>query len=238
MILDGLYDSEVAAQDEQVGLFIRKLREEDVLDHTLLIIVSDHGEHLGEKQLLGHEFGAYEDLIHVPLLIRDPTGNLPRGATLTSFVSTRRLFHTILTVAGVATSAEEALTLFNVCGPRVGAEAEQETPLAEAESLQEALHRLERRCPGSQKHWIQPRRAVYNGNYKLISIGERDFELYHIQDDPNENVNLSQSLPMMVEQLRQCLPGHTQVTNPTADVTLHQNDPIVLQRLRALGYLE
>jgi len=52
--LDGMYDAEVAYQDALLGTFFQKLAESGRLDHTLVIICADHGEHLGEKQLMGH----------------------------------------------------------------------------------------------------------------------------------------------------------------------------------------
>ena len=54
-VLDDLYNAEVATQDRQLGLFFDRLRTAGAFDHTLLIVVSDHGELLGEKQLLGHQ---------------------------------------------------------------------------------------------------------------------------------------------------------------------------------------
>jgi len=109
-VLDGMYNAEVACQDEQVGVFLDRLRQSGRLDHTMVIVCADHGEHLGEKQLIGHNISLYNELVHVPLVIRDPEGNLPRGAVFEQLVSLRRIFHTVLTAAGIANTPEEALT--------------------------------------------------------------------------------------------------------------------------------
>lgn len=112
--LDGMYDAEVAHQDEQLGQFFQTLKAGGVLDNTVVMICSDHGEHLGEKQFIGHSLSIYNELVQVPLIIRDPQGQLPPGSVVEETVSTRRLFHTALAAAGLATAAEQALSLVPV----------------------------------------------------------------------------------------------------------------------------
>lgn len=91
--LDGVYDAEVASQDEQVGQFVARLQATGQLERTLLIVCADHGDHLGEKQLVGHSFGAYNEVVRVPLIIHDQGGDFPAGATRDTPVSLRRVFH-------------------------------------------------------------------------------------------------------------------------------------------------
>ncbi|MEZ4680145.1 MAG: sulfatase-like hydrolase/transferase [Caldilineaceae bacterium] len=55
-LLDGMYDAEVATQDEQLGIFFDKLRASGVLDHTLVMVVADHGEQLGKISSLAIRF--------------------------------------------------------------------------------------------------------------------------------------------------------------------------------------
>ena len=76
-----------------------------------MLITADHGDHLGEHHFVGHSVSLYDVLVHVPLIVRDPTGSLPRGTTVEQFVSTRRLFHTVLTAAGLAEGDEAAFDL-------------------------------------------------------------------------------------------------------------------------------
>src|SRR2546421_4034718 len=109
--LDGMYNSEVANQDELVGAFLEKLRASGRLDRTLLVVCADHGDHLGEKQFIGHSLSLYNELIHVPLLVRDPGGDFPRGTTVERFVSTRRVYHTILEAARLADESRRRMTL-------------------------------------------------------------------------------------------------------------------------------
>jgi hypothetical protein len=61
------------------GEFFERLRAAGQLDNTLVIICADHGEHLGEKQYMGHSLSIYNELIKVPLIIRDPSNSFPQG---------------------------------------------------------------------------------------------------------------------------------------------------------------
>ncbi len=240
-ILDGLYNAEVAAQDIQIGKFLQRLRTSGALDRLLLITVADHGEHLGEKQMVGHAFGAYEELLHVPLLIRDPQGNLPRGATLERFVSTRRVFHTILTAASAATPDEERLTLAPTGADTAYPDSpEQDIVFAEAVPYQQALQRMKQRQPGRIRAYghDQTCRVIYQGDYKLIVAGTQEpLELYAVRFDPTESRNLQHTLPDLAEALHRRLQNWSQTQNPITSTERLVDSPDVLNRLRDLGYL-
>ena len=65
----------------------------DRLPNTLVIIVADHGEVLGEHQMMGHAFGIYQELVHALLLIRSP--EQVAGMRVSAPVSATGLFHTV-----------------------------------------------------------------------------------------------------------------------------------------------
>jgi arylsulfatase A-like enzyme len=240
-ILDEIYDAEVASQDEQIGAFLEKLHSCGALDRTVVIICADHGEHLGEKQLMGHAFSIYNELTWVPLLIRDPGGDLPRGVQVEQFVSTRRIFHTVLAAAGQADPLEESLSLAQTWS--ADSDPDHGIVFSEAFPLQNLLHILQRREPQLvQEHRCdQVRRAVWKGEYNLIQVGDDDWELYNVFKDPTEKKNVYEAFPeqarVMQEHLRTFV-GHAGVGVPTTDYTLEYEDPVVLAHLRALGYLE
>ncbi len=257
--LDGMYDAEVAAQDEQVGVFLDRLRQSGALENTLVMICSDHGEHLGEKQFIGHSISLYNELVQVPLIIRDPAGRLLRGAERNEVVSTRRLFHTILDAAGVASAAEVEASLLQretVGDAASGQRRENLSPVfAEAIPPQNVVNLLKKRQPEliRTRACDQPRRAVWVGNHKLIETGDAGLELYDPIADPQESLNLSDILPENVELLQECLQllaTHSAETNaagsmgdyPAGDLRSKRapgfDDPEVQQRLRDLGYLE
>lgn len=101
-LLSDLYDGEIAYVDRRVGEVIDTLRELDLLDHTILAIVGDHGENLGEHGMLDHKLSVDATLLRVPLLVRYPP-RLPAGARVGAAVQTHDLFPTILRLAGIET---------------------------------------------------------------------------------------------------------------------------------------
>lgn len=235
-ILDGIYDAEVAYQDELLGTFFERLRAAGRLDNTLVMVLADHGDHHGEKQMIGHSFSLYNELIRVPLLIRDPSGALPRGSEVLPFVSTRRVFHTALAAAGLATEAEQALRLTQDSDPEGG------TAFSEATPPQNVLNLLKRRQPELvRQHALDvPRRAVCHSRYKLIANGERR-ELYDLHADPQEQLNLSTVLPERVAELDELLDDFVRGASAVAHVAeqaISTDDPLVRRRLHDLGYLE
>lgn len=236
--LDAVYDAETANQDEQVGAFIARLRASGALDHSLLMVTADHGDHLGEKELIGHCFAAYNELVRVPLIIRDPTGDLPRGVTSDQVVSTRRLFQTALTTAGVASETERELTLAR----DPGADPDGGTVFAEAAPLQNVVNMVLRRQPQLvyERGYDEVCRAVLSGEHKLLQLGQQRVELYSVADDPHESLNLRDMLPEKVEQLQERLATFV-ATNRTSVTVVErppEDDPTVRRRLRDLGYLE
>lgn len=75
-----LYDANLRYADWAVGELEKLLRQARVLDNTLFIVTSDHGEAFGEHGYLWHERGVYDELVHIPLLIRLPGGLRPIGS--------------------------------------------------------------------------------------------------------------------------------------------------------------
>jgi arylsulfatase A-like enzyme len=73
------YDAGIAYTDAVVGRFLAQLRERGVLDHAIVVIFSDHGEAFWEHGAPMHGLSLYDEEIHVPLFIRLPGADPPRG---------------------------------------------------------------------------------------------------------------------------------------------------------------
>ena len=238
-IIDGMYNAEVAAQDEQLGLFFSKLRSSGALDRTLVMVVADHGEHLGEKHLLGHTVSLYNVLTHVPLLVRDPSGALPRHTVIDQNVSTRRVCQTALTAAGLA-SAEEAAYAVHHLGAD---DPDRNTVFAEAQTPQNVLNLMIKHKPDLVRNHRtdQKRSAVWRDQHKLIQTGPDGIELFDLGADPLETTNLASAQPELARDLRETLRAFERDAEKaaiTSDKVLNQDDPQLRRRLRALGYLE
>jgi arylsulfatase A-like enzyme len=100
------YDHEVLYVDTWLGALVAELEKRRLLDHTLLIVVGDHGEALRDHGLtFCHGFYAYEELLHVPLLVRPP-GGVARGERVPEMVGLADLAPTMLAAAGLPVPAE------------------------------------------------------------------------------------------------------------------------------------
>ena len=93
-----LYDADLRTVDDRLRDVLAMLSCSGALDDALVILVADHGEHLGEFGLVGHQHSVFEPVVSVPLAIQFPDGG---PATVDEQVETRRVYHTILDVAGV-----------------------------------------------------------------------------------------------------------------------------------------
>ena len=72
--VDGLYDGAVAWADASFGLLLAALEEQDLLDHVAVVVLSDHGEELGEHGAFNHRYRLDDATLHVPLMVRLPGG--------------------------------------------------------------------------------------------------------------------------------------------------------------------
>jgi arylsulfatase A-like enzyme len=89
------YDGAIAYLDHHLGFLFRELEHRGLLQNTLVIVTSDHGEEFGEHGLFIHGNGLYLPSLHVPLLISFP-GRVPRGKSIREAVSLRDLPATIV----------------------------------------------------------------------------------------------------------------------------------------------
>src|SRR5579872_4147457 len=93
-----LYDRASQCMDRSVGELLTYLRRRSDFDHTIVVIVGDHGEQFGEHRLAGHGNSVYRQVLHVPLMVRIP-GKSP--AIIDDPVSTSDLYLTLLQLTGV-----------------------------------------------------------------------------------------------------------------------------------------
>ncbi|MEM7204405.1 MAG: sulfatase [Planctomycetota bacterium] len=102
--LQDAYDGCVRWIDAELAQLFADLRDRGALEDTLVIVTSDHGEHFGEHERLGHTNSLYRELLEVPLVIWFP-GHVPAGVRATAPVSLVDLPATVLDLVGLAGSA-------------------------------------------------------------------------------------------------------------------------------------
>lgn len=96
-----LYKGGIEYCDALLRELVAGLKDADVWDNTVFIVFGDHGEGFGDNDIFGHHFSVDDSLIHVPLLIRDPTGRLTPGE-VSEPVSLLDIYSTILGLANVS----------------------------------------------------------------------------------------------------------------------------------------
>ena len=77
-----MYDAEIAYCDEYVGRLFEALEAAGVLDDTLIIAATDHGENQGEHSVYGDHWGVYETDAHIWMLARWPHGGVQPGTVV------------------------------------------------------------------------------------------------------------------------------------------------------------
>jgi len=97
------YDAAVAYIDAEIDSLFRTLERRGILDHTIVIITSDHGEQFGEHGLEEHGNSVYTQLLRVPLVIRYP-GAVPAGVRVPGVASLRNIPATVLDLSRVRTA--------------------------------------------------------------------------------------------------------------------------------------
>jgi uncharacterized sulfatase len=242
-VLSNMYDAEVAYQDHLLNQLLTVLEQPEHLDNTLVIIVGDHGEMLGEHQIMGHGLGVHEELVHVPLIIRFPGQVISRR--ITEPVSTVHLFHTVLDAIGIeAINAPNGELNFAAEKSLMRTSINSELIFSEAYPPDNLIIIMEKYAPSliDRFHCRSPRWAVYNQPYKLIRIENIRDEVYNYKNDPGETKvlkpkgktgsKLSMGLNDFLQSALQNVGDH-----PRGSATNLDNQK-VLERLRNLGYIE
>lgn len=104
--MNQLYDADLRTMDDKLGELLAVFERMGVLEDSLVVLVSDHGEQLGEFGMIGHQASLFDEVVHVPLAISFPDGD---GGEIDDQVEIRRLYETVLDVAGVEPNPEQSL---------------------------------------------------------------------------------------------------------------------------------
>ncbi|MCB0070418.1 MAG: sulfatase [Caldilineaceae bacterium] len=182
------YDGAVAYMDACIQTIFNALEARGILDETIVVINGDHGETLYDHECWFDHHGMYDNVLHVPLIIRYP-GKMSAGKRVRGFNQHKDLVPTLLELAELQ---HDDLTF----------DGRSLMPMVRGE---EASHESEfyiTECTWMRKHgWRTPQ-------WKLMIALEPDFhfkpevELYNLIEDPEENNNLAEQQPAVVAMLR------------------------------------
>lgn len=238
-ILNKLYDASVLYCDWIIKQIFLRLKGLGMLENTYIIITSDHGELLGTPNdhyywTHGVFHSVYEPLIRVPLLIYN---NKFKSKKITKQVELKDLFHTILHLTGIPEQKNEFLDLSKSLIHQIDTNSTPKYIYGEfLKSKDEMLNRINYHRRQIDDNLIQKLlNNIYflrSDNYKLISYGNKSYELYDILNDPNEKNNLINIKNKKFEEMKMILQNYTDNMKDKEKLTklINKNEKILIQK--------
>ncbi|HEX9563164.1 MAG TPA: sulfatase-like hydrolase/transferase [Gemmatimonadaceae bacterium] len=180
------YEGGIAYLDDELGRLTRELSRRGLLDNTIVVVTSDHGEMHGEHGLSFHGNALYLPLLHVPLVIRFPE-RLPQGVRVARPAPLRDLARTLTQLAGLPDTMP---------GVSFGSSAWWAEPvpsdpqldrlvLSETQKLRDFI--------GLGPAGKGPMHGLVDDRYHYIRNADGIEELYDYRTDRAEEVNLAQT---------------------------------------------
>lgn len=232
--ISALYDSGIAYTDRQLGRLIERLDERGLLDRTLLIVTSDHGEELWDHGLWGHGRAMLEHQTRVPLIVRVPEamreelGLAAAPGMIRQQVRLVDLYPTILDLLGVPLEHE-----------------------VQGRSLRPLLagRRLPRAPAFSESTYWGPMevKSLRDERFKYLrgipkEPEETDREgwevVYDLETDPGETEDVKEAHLDLLRRMRAVVDRILRGGSTPQERVPGQLDPEVEEQLRALGYIE
>jgi arylsulfatase A-like enzyme len=194
--IEAVYDASLRDLDDATGALVEDLRSRGILDDTVVIVVADHGEMLGEHRMYEHRYAMWDPLLHVPLIIRYPK-SFPQGARVAQRMTTADLFSTIVELAGLPkVEGVESTSL-------VGRTAFE--PVVVSQMLDPFSFRmaslLETYPDVAPDPFVRTYCVGYQQDWKLIYASDDQHGLFDLARDPHELANLYASETGKVKEL-------------------------------------
>ena len=203
------YDSDIEFTDHHVGRLLSGLRGLRRFDNAVIVIVADHGEEFLDHGEIGHSVALYDELLHVPLLIKAPFQT--RGDRQPLPVALLDVAPTILDLAGLPPEPTHRGASLRTAGPARPIFASTFRP--------------------------SPKVALVQGRFKaVLDRDAHDFELFDLLADPHEQHSLARERPTLAGMLRFQLERWDEgefLGTTSTPATLTEDERALL---RALGY--
>jgi len=215
------YIGEIAYTDSQLARLWQFLEENDLVENTVLVFASDHGESLGEHQEQSHGFFIYQEGVHVPLIFVTPFEKL-HGISRARPVSLVDVMPTILDLAGIqAPSQVQGKSL----QPLFSKDSKGVESIAYSETFYPRFH----------YGWSELK-SLQDERYKLILAPE--LELYDLQNDPDEERNMIDSQVVVARRMVAQIESFIDESSRGAyELDYSHMDEESREKLAALGYI-
>jgi arylsulfatase A-like enzyme len=182
------YDGAIAYLDHETGRLLDELQRRGVLDNTMVVITSDHGEHLGEHGYMRHGHTLYPEVLHVPLMVLLPKGQAA-GVRVARPVSLRDIAATVLSVAGIdcGTTCLPGASLAPLW--TTAEAADDAAPISPVFAEVKRGLRIPDRYPNAK---VDLHALLSDGLHYIVS-GSGHEELYDLASDPSASRNLAEA---------------------------------------------
>ena len=220
-----LYRDGLASVDRQIGFLLGVIRDLGHLEQTSVVVTADHGEAFGEHGTFGHQDYLYEESIHVPLIVAPRGGSQPHR--ISAQVRHLDLAPTLIEWAGHVPPPEmQGVSLL----PSLEGTPQTESLPAISQTSPRNEWRLSLRQP--------PWKVIWHLDLEtMLTLG---IELYHLAKDPGERNNVADQYPERAAHMQSMLKEHIANLDfsDRYDSEPEDLDPVVLDRLQALGYVD
>ncbi|MGH9517881.1 MAG: sulfatase [Terriglobales bacterium] len=181
------YDAGVKYTDDFIGRLLQGLESLGVLNNTIVIVTSDHGEALGDHGLSFHGAALYWDLVHVPLIFSWP-GHLPQGVRVEQPVANADIANTVLSMIDAKENPFPGPTLAELWGQSVPKQwPNPVSELPQTNTIVAADRAMQGKVPlatdGSMSSVVSPQ-------WHLIRHEKYEDQIYDWKTDPAESGNL------------------------------------------------
>jgi arylsulfatase A-like enzyme/tetratricopeptide (TPR) repeat protein len=210
------YANEVAFVDAQIGRLLDRLRAAGTLDRTLIVVLADHGESLGDHGEATHGLFAYDATLRIPLIMAGPE---IAAAVVDRAVGQADVMPTVLDLVGLEAGAP-------LDGRSMLPAIRGAAPAASAPIYIEALDAY------LARNWA-PLVGIVDSGWKYIDLP--DPELYDLEHDPGEQRNVAAREPQRVGALKKTL-SKWDALSLNSGAAAGKLDAKASARLRSLGY--
>lgn len=225
-----LYDGEIRYVDDQLRRLMDYLKSNRLYENSVIVLMADHGEGFLDHSLMDHGNSMYQELLHVPLIIKLP-GNRYSNMRMKQTVRLIDVLPTLLDYAGLKSSA-----------------------LMQGQSILRMLYGSKMETPAVYSTGAVGSESILSGNWKLIHNSDLpkrlelvplalpvEYELYNLKDDPLEFDNLASVDASELQEMHSLLQSQTQLNDRLAQRINTEHKPLDQQmeeELRSLGYLQ
>jgi arylsulfatase A-like enzyme len=224
------YDGEIAYSDSALGKLLSYLRAHGLYENSVIAMMSDHGESLGDHGEEFHGFFLYDATIHVPLLLKLP-GDRFAGKRIENHVGLVDVLPTILQTVGIEVpQGVQGQSLVSMMEPKPRSPVGEGTaPPSSQDQPQYAETEY-----GVRAYGWSAIRSLRTGKYLFVEAPRR--ELYDMAADPKAEHDLAATSKAVADTLQGQLDAFRQKTSKVEKAPASVTDPEAQEKLAALGY--